>query len=65
MKENLLSFGKKVLARLIAHAHCALLILAGTLLCGANFFKFALVILVWLFVDFYRGDSCSDCPTND
>tara|TARA_Y100001963_G_C6474515_1_gene306037 strand:- start:374 stop:544 length:171 start_codon:yes stop_codon:yes gene_type:complete len=55
MKEKLISVCEKALAFLKRNAHSALLIFAGTQLCGANFLKVALAICLWAFVDLWRN----------
>ena len=55
MKEKLISTGKKALTFLKRYAHSALLVFAGTQLCGANFLKVALAVCLWAFVDLWRN----------
>jgi hypothetical protein len=55
MKEKLISTGKKALTFLKRNAHSALLVFAGTQLCGANFLKVALAVCLWAFVDLWRN----------
>ena len=55
MKDTLISLGKKALSFLGRNGHNALLIFAGTQLCGANFLKVGLAICLWAFVDLWRN----------
>ena len=55
MKEKLISICGKALTFLKRNAHSALLVFAGTQLCGANFLKVALAICLWAFVDLWRN----------
>ena len=55
MKEELISLGEKALAFLKRNAHSALLVFAGTQICGANFLKVTLCIALWAFIDLWRN----------
>jgi len=55
MKEKLMDVLYGALNFLKRNAHGALLLFAGTQLCGANFLKFALAVCLWAFVDLWRN----------
>ena len=55
MKEKLINLGNGALDFLKRNGHNALLVFAGTQLCGANMLKFALAICLWAFVDLFRN----------
>ena len=55
MKDKLINLCKGALDFLKRNGHNALLVFAGTQLCGANFLKVALAICLWSFVDLWRN----------